>query len=276
MPYKKISPSLKLKPYIEFYYIWKHDDIFKFPVEVSSPPNICSVLLFNYGDRYQLFNSKFNGTFLPKTFLAGCSTQKFKLKLQGKIGMLGVVFKGGTYRDLFKVPSPSEIKNDRINLELLIGSEANLINEQLAESDNNSEKIQIIENYLIYRLNKNKIKENYIDKAVDLILEKKGLIHVDEIAYDLNMCQRNFRRQFIKRVGISPKFFLRIKRFNYVNLTLLENPKLSWRYFIHDGGYFDQSHLIKDFIEFSGENPSQWLNQRESSNLNLIVAENEI
>lgn len=256
MSYSKFSPSPELNPYVEFYYIWESQLHELNHLDVNSSPNYSYVLLFNYGDYYQLFNCNHNGTYLPVTFLSGPSLEKFTLKLNGKIGMLGVVFRGAAFRNLFSISNPAEFINNRIDLELLLGNEARLILEQIAGSPTDSYKIKVIENYLIYLLKRKKASSNPIDRAVELMLDRRGMMRVDDLAFSLNMCQRNFRRRFLERVGMSPKYFLRLKRFNYINLLLHRYPNLPWHDFVFDGGYYDQSHLIKDFHEFTGQKPA--------------------
>lgn len=66
-------------------------------------------------------------------------------------------------------------------------------------------------------------------------------------------------RNFKKYIGVSPKYYYRIVRFNQL-LTVLypENQKINWISLVNDFGYFDQAHLIKEFKYFTGMAPDQY------------------
>lgn len=121
MAYKKYKPSSELKPYVDFYYIWEKDEVLISPMEISSSANNYCVMLFNYGDHYCLYNRFYNGEFLPANFLAGQSVSPFRLELYGKVQMLGIVFKGTAFQDIFKISELHNILDERIDLEIIIG-----------------------------------------------------------------------------------------------------------------------------------------------------------
>ena len=274
MPYSKYKPSLLLKPFVDFYYIWEKDEILETPLSISSTANNYCVMLFNYGDKYCLYNRLYKGEALPKNFLSGLSTSPFRLQLFGKVNMMGIVFKGTAFQDLFHIPAPVDFLDERIDLETIIGYNATVINDQLAEALDDLERLTIIENFLFDRIKHANLKTHPIDQAVDMIMTRKGMIKVDNVAEKMNLSSRQFRRCFTKRVGIGPKYFARIKRFNFVNLCLSKNPELKWMEFVSDGGYFDQSHFIKDYLEFSGKSPIRFL-QRNTGYLQEIINNNK-
>jgi AraC-like DNA-binding protein len=81
-----------------------------------------------------------------------------------------------------------------------------------------------------------------------------GNATIDEIAGALNVSGRNLRRAFVATVGLSPKRFARIVRFQRV----VSNPRIprgAWPEIALASGYFDQSHLVADFREFAGVSP---------------------
>ena len=74
---------------------------------------------------------------------------------------------------------------------------------------------------------------------------------------------RQFARKFIQQVGVRPKLFARIARFQ----AALENkgryPTKSWTDIAHEFGYYDQMHMIHDFGKFTGGTPGEILTQLE-------------
>lgn len=73
-------------------------------------------------------------------------------------------------------------------------------------------------------------------------------IHVDEVARKFNVSYRSLNRYFHQHLGISPKFYLRVVRFDKMCRYLHHlNEEIDWMDIIHYCGYYDQSHFIKEF-----------------------------
>jgi transcriptional regulator GlxA family with amidase domain len=113
----------------------------------------------------------------------------------------------------------------------------------------------IVENYFLKKLAYLKSKLP-IDRVLPIIIAKNGLMTIEEIAHDACVSFRQLERQFHQRVGVSPKFFLRLIRFANAWMLKEHKPTASWAYIAYHCGYFDQMHLIKDFKEFAGVSPS--------------------
>jgi AraC-like DNA-binding protein len=64
---------------------------------------------------------------------------------------------------------------------------------------------------------------------------------------------------FNLEVGVKPKLFVRIQRFQRVLQKVHYLPVVDWRQLALEQGYFDQSHLIRDFVAFSGLSPADYL-----------------
>lgn len=256
MRYRKYNPSSLLQPYVSDYFIWDSETLAT-PFEVNSPANCYAALVFNYETPYQLFNHKHQGIQLPQSFLSGQSSATYTLRLSGRIGMAGIIFQGSAFQNLFPTPHPLEFLDDRVDLYHFIGTQALQITERLAKAPSDLDKILILEHFLLERLKKRGTAITVADQAAQIILDKKGVVRMDDLAKTLCTSPRNLRRRFTERMGVSPKYFARLKRFGYVNNMLATHPSLSWQNFMIDGGFYDQSHLVKDYREFVGKNPSE-------------------
>jgi len=71
--------------------------------------------------------------------------------------------------------------------------------------------------------------------------------------------ERSLERHFKQRMGMSPKTYLRVCRFNAVKARLDQTPSCSWQELAFTSGYYDQSHFIKEFKRFSGKTPGEYL-----------------
>jgi methylphosphotriester-DNA--protein-cysteine methyltransferase len=84
------------------------------------------------------------------------------------------------------------------------------------------------------------------------------MITIEEIINAIGIGERQLERLFRKYVGLSPKFYCRIIRFNYIfQLMQEQSPRLID--LTYDAGFFDQSHFIRNFKAFTGEDPSRYL-----------------
>ena len=81
--------------------------------------------------------------------------------------------------------------------------------------------------------------------------------NIGQYAYKANMSIRNFERRFSEQIGISPKLYFRLARFNNAVVTKLKYPQKNWTAIAHECGYYDQTHMIKDFTGFTNLNPSR-------------------
>ena len=90
---------------------------------------------------------------------------------------------------------------------------------------------------------------------------------VREAAKDLGLSQRRFIQVFKEEVGLTPKLFSRIQRFQQTRSLIRLNRSLNWAALALDFGYFDQSHLIREFLEFSGLSPADYLTAQKSGQL---------
>lgn len=260
MIYQKFQSSSFLQPFVECYFVWENNLAIDHPVIVESPPNGYASMVFNYGESYQVFNEKNQAISTPKNFISGQSTKSYQLQIKGKIGMVGIVFRPAAINTLFGLPM-YEFSNIRMNLNDVLGKEIDQIQDRIAEAKTHQERIGILDNYLIIKILKSEKRPDRTDYTANLIIEKKGIINVSELMDDLYVCRRQFERKFLQKVGVSPKYYARIRRIGYL-CSVMANQRWQiddWHDLIYQSGYYDQSHFIKEFTAFTGKSPSLYL-----------------
>jgi transcriptional regulator GlxA family with amidase domain len=82
-------------------------------------------------------------------------------------------------------------------------------------------------------------------------------LEIEELAKQVHISKRQIQRDFKNYVGLSPKKYARILRFNYI-FKLMQEKDMKWVDIAIQSGYFDQAHFIKNFKEFTGEEPSNY------------------
>jgi len=83
-----------------------------------------------------------------------------------------------------------------------------------------------------------------------------GACRIDDLA-DAAASRRQIERLFREQVGLTPKAYARIVRFSTAAARVTADPSARLADLSTDAGYFDQSHMIRDFLCFAGRTPEQ-------------------
>jgi len=101
----------------------------------------------------------------------------------------------------------------------------------------------------------------WISRAVDLIVAN-NVSTIQQLLGSLRVGESKCQRTFKEWVGVSPKFFIRTRRFQFALKQILNGGQISWAELAIDLGYYDQSHFINDFKTITGQIPSFLANQQ--------------
>ena len=108
-----------------------------------------------------------------------------------------------------------------------------------------------------------------IDVLYDVIMEQ-GMNHsLKEIMQTCCASPRTLERQFLRRTGVSPKTFVRIRRLNYLFNKEKNDYPVDYLDMAFNGHYFDQSHFINDFKSIMGETPGSFF-KHNLDNTNIM------
>ncbi|HEY5823514.1 MAG TPA: AraC family transcriptional regulator [Cyclobacteriaceae bacterium] len=255
MRYQKFQPSSELIPFIECYYVWEGETNGR--LDVESPPSSYSAIVFNYGDPTWAYQHSANLEEVPDAFVAGMFTSIYHRVLDGKIGMAAIVFKPTALHNFFGLRM-SQLVNNRMALEHLLGSTATHLYEKIKNENTDAGRIRILEKIISPLVPHAKTQLSIIDEAIEYIDELNGISTVDEVASKLKISKRYLEKKFLEKVGLSPKFYSRIKRFSVLANKAVHAEKINWQDVIFESGLHDQSHLVKEYIEFNKMNPSDY------------------
>jgi AraC-like DNA-binding protein len=205
----------------------------------------------------------------PGAAVSGTYAGPFFIDPRQHGSMLGVHFKPGGALNL--LGDPRELANCHVALEDLWGvGEAGRLRERLCEASGPAEYFQLLERALLDRLRDSSRSSAYVSAGMELFQRSRFTQGVREVAARVGLSQRRFIQVFTQHVGVTPKLYCRILRFQRVK-SLAQRCGCDWAQCAAACGYFDQSHLIRDFREFSGLNPSDYLRQRSDSVLHNHV-----
>ena len=239
---------------MECYFVWEWS-IGAVPCTVDSPPNGFSSLVINYGNSYKVSDNRFNEKETPLAFLSGQFTTRYQLQLGGCIGMAGAVFKPSGMSSFFKVPM-YELTGERLCFESVFGKAGKKLAEKIGDSPTPQLKVALLDEFLARQMRQPDPNDRALDRAANLIVANNGIVKMDDLVRTACMSRRNFERRFLERVGVSPKYYARLRRISHICYQMGAVQKVDWQRLIGAGDYYDQAHFIKDFRDFMGEAPS--------------------
>jgi AraC-like DNA-binding protein len=165
---------------------------------------------------------------------------------------LQIVFQPGALYRLLGL-SLSELTNQLTDAGDVFGNEVEYVNDQLYHAKDHQEMIVIAERFLIKIINRVKKEAQPIDTMAQQMLDP--MHPLDWYVSNAFLCHRQFDRKFIDRMGISPKEYLRVVRFDQAYRMKSRYPEMSWFNIAIACGYFDYQHLSKDYQIFTGYTP---------------------
>jgi AraC-like DNA-binding protein len=260
MFYRKFSPPSHLRPFVECFYSWEYSKTLTKAFPIESPPTGFASMVFNYGTPYRVTSQKLNGGLVPKTFLTGQATKSYQLQLSGKIGMVGIVFRPAGLHTLFGLPM-YEFSDERTNLRDVLGRQIDEYSDKIEEAVSHTERIALLEQFLNLQFLKKSAESDRTDYAANLIVDQRGIVNINQLIDEMYVCRRQFERKFLQKVGVSPKYYARIRRIGYLCNELAQKRWQinDWQDLVYQCGYYDQSHFIKEFTEFTGKSPSLYV-----------------
>ncbi len=172
--------------------------------------------------------------------------------------MMVLVFKPGAGFPLIH-KDISKFTNQVVPAEEIFGKPILNLLQELKQPIAPEEKFKAIEKWLDKQLIEDDFYLEVIRYAIEAIENSPTQINLSELSEKLGYSQKQFIQLFKKYVGLTPKQFHRIVRFNEILAAVENKEAISWTIVATDCGYFDQAHFIKDFQSFSGINPKKYL-----------------
>jgi AraC-like DNA-binding protein len=256
MQYTVYSPSGLLSPYVKYY--WTLED--------SSPgnrerifPDGCMELIFHYGDLFKKYSNFIDANNQPRSFIHGQLKSFIEVKSTGRIGVFSVRFKPDGLSAFLRV-SVDELSENVVSVEDLWGPAGRTLEAKMVEAPSSFQRIRIIEEFLISHLQTR--RDQAIHYCVHAIASAGHSQSIAMLSKEVSLSRRQLERKFISAVGVSPKFLTRIVRFQNVLQCIERDQLTSLTGIAHSGGFFDQSHFIRDFKEFTGLSPRQYFTSK--------------
>ncbi len=253
---KIFEPNSELKEYVKCYWTLESEKE-NTPLKNTIVPDGTMKMIFHYGETYRHHSNKGERIILPKCFLIGQLTQPYVVEPLGVTGSFVVRFHPNGFLPFSTIPI-KDMQNTAIPLDKLFGKDGEEIGEKILNANDTSERINLIETFLLYRLAEEKKIDNVIKSTVEVILNTNGQFLVNELSKQNSINRRQLVRKFSSAIGLSPKQLSKTIRLQATLKTLLNKEISSLTDLAYQNDYFDQAHFIKDFKAFTGLTPKEF------------------
>ncbi|WP_417873854.1 helix-turn-helix domain-containing protein [Xanthomarina gelatinilytica] len=259
------NPHPALQPYVQGYAHLSMDDSETDTLKKLYPTNY-SILSFDRNSRH--FDEVNHGEYnYPLCFLG--VTDFCRSFTSSPNSLIGVFFKPFGAYSLLGV-AQHELTNKGTDLTDMLSGGQRISRQLMDDLFSPEQSIHMIEEWLLQQLQWQRYTKKYKDRiayACNLIRQSKGTMPINQLCTDLDLSETSLRNVFREYVGISPKTFSRIVKFNLILSELQTNPAPNWQDLVYRFDFFDQTHFIKEFKRCSHCTPLQWLHDN-STNLN--------
>jgi AraC-like DNA-binding protein len=257
-----IRPAPPLQEYVRYYAqreVRLHDTVVTHPAPARAAP----LLEFNFGDPLRVLNLKpFREFVSPRAVLVGMKTHcRVHLQIQGTLESFVILFQPTGLHCLFSIPA-HELTDEHFDAHSVLGPMASRLEQRLGECSTFEQRVQVADDFFLCRA----LKVSGFDgirAAAARILFGDCDSRISAVAGNAGLSIRQFERSFLQRVGMRPKLFARIARFEAALHSKARSAQKSWTDVAHECGYHDQMHLVHDFEEFTGGTPTSVLKQFE-------------
>lgn len=199
----------------------------------------------------------------PGALVSGAYAGFFVSDGAEEASIMGVHFRPGGAFPFLGLPA-GELADAHVDLETLWGRPAAVgLRERLCAARTPAERFQILEEALASRLLRPPEHHYAVPAALAAFGRTRGRATVREVARGVGLSERRFIQVFTAETGLTPKLFCRVQRFQRAREMAHRDARPDWARLAAECGYFDQSHLIRDFKEFSGFSPAEYVRHRE-------------
>lgn len=214
-------------------------------------------------------NAKFQ-----QVWLSGMHKSYISISAHENSEMLVIQFKpDGAYPFIHQ---PIEQYNGLVvDAQQVFGDEVLQLRKLILNAEETAQKFAAVDKWLLNRCDESKLPPNEISSLVANLRTESMAKHQEIIACYPNT-QKHLIDQFKKYVGLTPKYYQRILRFNDVLQQIHLQQQIDWPDVALLCGYSDQSHFIKEFRHFSGFNPSEYLsNEYQKDETNFFALDRD-
>ncbi len=222
------------------------------------PARLEQTLEFQLGSAFEVTGSDGLRFSTPSAAIVGCVIKGgASVALRKGVKSFVIFFQPTGFSQLFGLPN-NIVAETFLEASAVLGRRISAVHEWLAAQQTFSDRVVVAEQFLLIQVSK-ELSIKRLAAAANEIFARKGVIRIAQFADHYGMSERHFVRQFRRDIGICPKLFARVARFQTALDRKIAHPTKTWLELALDLGYHDQMHLVHDFHALAGEAPGRIL-----------------
>ncbi|MUL82105.1 MULTISPECIES: helix-turn-helix transcriptional regulator [unclassified Mycolicibacterium] len=189
-------------------------------------------------------------------FIAGAGITSYVTQIGPSQTVLTIHFRPGGASAFFPAPM-DDLEDSCVDLEAIWGRDGSALRARLIDASSMRARVAIVESFLLARMRSR-------DPAVDAVLraaEHRPSLRVTDACALTGLSARRLIASFRAEVGLTPKTYLRVRRFQAA-MRLLDTGDAGGARIAADLGYFDQAHFVREFRSFTAMTPTQYTQRR--------------
>jgi AraC-like DNA-binding protein len=259
----------RLAPYVleyEGYREWAGTTVRR--VEIALP---AAVVIMNFGPTWRLGDGHRPGRMTSYgSFIAGMYSTYAVTENTGASHCLQFNLTPIGARLLFGIPM-HELSERIVDFSDVMGCEGARLEAEIAEAEDWGSRFEILDRFLIRRIGEAEPICDTVKHAWKRLRDARGMIPVSTLASEVGWSRKHLANRFREDIGLSPKTMARLLRFRRVVDRPSADLLSRWTDVALDAGYFDQAHLIRDFRQFAGMTPVEFLRSRLADGTGVIA-----
>ncbi len=262
MNYQVYKPSSDLESLIKCYWT------LEVPAEKNAQkqrviPDGCIEIAFILGDDIKRYTSKGEFILQPRAMVIGQTIEPFDIEPTGYVNSFAVRFYPYGFANFVIIPIKN-LANKETPIELLFGEKpAEELEQKIIQATDTKKRIEIIEGFLLGKLNNKATIDSIVRSTIDTILATKGSVPINALLKEALSKRRQLERNFLKQIGVSPKQLCKVIRLQAALKMLLNQEAESLTKIAYESEYCDQAHFTKDFKKFTGTTPKEFFEGKE-------------
>ncbi len=252
MRYTQFAPSSRFAAIVECY--WFLEGVGSGAAEPIIPDGRMEIVL-HYGARFERHHADGHVQHQDAAMLVGQLLAPIALSHQGAAGVAAIRLRPAAGSALTGCTAV-ELAGQFTDLDAVLGSTEEL-RERLALAEDDAARVALLESWLAGHVRREPARA--LTAAVAAILRSPAEADLASLASQVGISVRQLERRFAAEVGLSPKTFARMARLQMALSLISAGQPLSD--VAVASGYYDQSHMTRDFMHLAETSPAAWRRQ---------------